>query len=149
MMSLSSSVTSDNGMLFIKGCIYLLILIYASLIDIKTKTIPDKVHIAIILIGIIGAGITKLIAALIIPIPFIITTLIKGNGIGGGDIKFMAANGFLLGMRGGFAGSIIGLLLAVVVNTVYYKVKKKDKGISFPLAPYLSTGCFFSYLIQF
>lgn len=64
----------------------------------------------------------------------------KGGGIGGGDVKFMAANGFMLGLKRGFIASIIGLILAIAVNSIIYKLKGKDKDISFPLASYLSMG---------
>jgi hypothetical protein len=39
----------------------------------------------------------------------------------------MAASGFLLGLKGGFIASIIGLILAVTINFIYYKVKNMDK----------------------
>jgi len=132
----------------IKGILYVLILAYASFYDIKTKTIPDKVHIVIVIVALINLNsLNSIIGLLLVPIPFFITALIKGGGIGGGDVKFMVANGFFLGVKGGFIASIIGLTLAVVANFIYYKIKKKDKNISFPLAPYLSIGCFLTYLL--
>lgn len=138
----------DDTNLIIKGFFYALILMYTSYIDIKTKTIPDKVHVLILLISLIKINlIYSLLGFLIVPLPFFITALLKGGGIGGGDVKFMAASSFLLGIKGGFIASIIGLLLALIINAILYKVKNKDKNISFPLAPYLSVGCFLSYLI--
>jgi leader peptidase (prepilin peptidase)/N-methyltransferase len=89
---------------------------------------------------------SSIIGLIFVSIPFLLTALLKGGGIGGGDVKFMAANGFFLGVKGGFIGSIIGLIIAIVVNAIYYKIKDKDKKISFPLAPYLSIGCFLTYL---
>lgn len=138
----------DDINLIVKGFFYALILIYASYKDTKEKIIPDKVHLMIIVISLIKINlIVAIIGFIIVPLPFFITTLLKGDGIGGGDIKFMAASGFLLGVKGGFIASIIGLTLAVVTNVIYYKIKNKDKNISFPLAPYLSIGCFLSFLI--
>ncbi|UZQ48859.1 prepilin peptidase [Clostridium kluyveri] len=132
----------------IKGFFYALILMYASYVDIRTKTIPDKIHVLVLLISLIKINlINSMLGFLIVPLPFFITALLKGGGIGGGDVKFMAASGFLLGLNGGFIASIIGLLLALIINAILYKVKNKDKNISFPLAPYLSVGCFLSYLI--
>lgn len=137
-----------DSVIILKGFLYFLILNYASFYDIKTKTIPDKVHILIILLGLISINPVNSIAGLMfVPIPFFITAVLKGGGIGGGDIKFMGGNGFLLGVKGGFIGSLIGLIIAITINTAYYKLKKKDKNISFPLAPYLSVGCFLSYLL--
>lgn len=137
-----------DSIFILKGFLYFLILAYASFYDIKTKTIPDRVHIIIILLGLININPLDSITGLIfVPIPFLITALLKGDGIGGGDVKFMAANGFFLGLKGGFMGSFLGLAIAVLVNAIYYKIKNKDKNISFPLAPYLSIGCFFAYLL--
>ncbi|WP_027626214.1 prepilin peptidase [Clostridium lundense] len=132
----------------IKGILYVLILAYASFCDIKTKTIPDKVHILIIIVALINLdSLNSIIGLLFVPMPFFITALIKGGGIGGGDAKFMGANGFFLGVKGGLFGSFLGLIIAITVNKVYYKIKKKDNNISFPLAPYLSVGCFLTYLL--
>lgn len=132
----------------LKGILYVLILAYASFCDIKTKTIPDKVHILIIIVALINLdSLNSIIGLLFVPMPFFITALIKGGGIGGGDAKFMGANGFFLGLKGGLVGSFLGLIIAITVNKIYYKIRNKDINISFPLAPYLSAGCFLTYLL--
>lgn len=142
-----AAIAFGNNLFILKGFLYALILAYASFSDIKTKTIPDKVHILIILVELINMNPVNSITGLIfVPIPFLITALFKQGGIGGGDVKFMAANGFILGIKGGFIGSFIGLIIAVIVNAIYYKIKNRDKNISFPLSPYLSIGCFLTYL---
>lgn len=141
-------IALDDVYLIVKGFFYALILIYASYKDIKEKIIPDKVHTMIMVFSLIKIDLmVATLGFVIVPLPFFITALLKGDGIGGGDIKLMAASGFFLGLKGGFIASIIGLTLAVVVNFIYYEIKNKDKNISFPLAPYLSIGCFLSYLI--
>jgi len=131
-------------LMIIKGCLFAGILMIAGYIDIKTKTIPDWIHVLIILVGLIEINLMKsMIGFIIVPLPFFIMACLKENSIGGGDIKLMAACGFFLGVRGGVIGSIIGLLMAVVVNGVYYAIKNKNKNISFALAPYLGMGCIF------
>lgn len=148
MNSFYSTAFGDMG-LIIKGFFYILILIYSSYEDYRTKTILDKVHLGILILGMFQSSLAPGIAGFIcVPIPFLMTVFMKGGGIGGGDVKFMAANGFMLGMKGGFIASVIGLILAIAVNSIIYKIKGKDKNISFPLAPYLSVGCFLVYLIQ-
>lgn len=138
----------DDVNLIVKGFFYVLILIYASYSDLKEKIIPDKVHLMIMVVSLIKINLmAAILGFIIVPLPFFITALLKGDGIGGGDVKLMAASGFLLGLKGGFIASIIGLTLAVAVNFIYYEIKNKDKNISFPLVPYLSIGCFLSYLI--
>ena len=134
----------------IKGFLFAQILIFAGYYDVKTKTIPDILHVLIILTAFINLDLLQsILGFLIVPVPFLIPALAKSNGVGGGDVKLMAACGFLLGIKGGFTAGIIGLLLAVIINSVYYKVINKDKNISFALAPYLGMGCFAAYLNLF
>lgn len=142
------NIALDDRYLIVKGFFYALILIYASYRDIKEKIIPDKVHLIIMIVSLVKINLmNSALGFVIVPLPFFITALLKGEGIGGGDIKLMAASGFLLGLKGGFIASIIGLILAVVINFIYYKIRNKDKNTSFPLAPYLSIGCSLSFLI--
>lgn len=66
----------------LKGILYVLILAYASFCDIKTKTIPDKVHILIIIVALINLNsLNSIIGLLLVPIPFFTTALIKNGGI--------------------------------------------------------------------
>lgn len=139
----------DDPLMIVKGFLFAVVLIIAGYIDIRTKTIPDYVHILIFIIGLINIDLLQSILGLIIvPLPFFIMACLKENSIGGGDIKLMAACGFLLGVTGGLTGSIIGLMIAVVVNGLYYTVKNKDKTIGFALAPYLGLGCMFAYIVE-
>jgi leader peptidase (prepilin peptidase)/N-methyltransferase len=141
-------IALDDVSFIVKGFFYALILMYASYNDKKEKIIPDKVHFMIMIVSCIKLNLMgAILGFVIVPLPFFITALLKDDGIGGGDVKLMAASGFLLGLKGGFIASIIGLTLAIAINLIYYKIKNKDKKISFPLAPYLSIGCFLSYLI--
>lgn len=104
MKNMSFRIDYDSWLMIIKGFIYFIILIYASYEDLKTKTIPDKVHVCIILIGLLGDSIiNSIMASIVISLPFMITALVKDNGIGGGDVKFMAVNGFALGIKKGLS----------------------------------------------
>lgn len=136
-------------LIIIKGFLFAGILIVAGYSDIKTKTIPDWIHILIFLAGFININLMEsMIGLIIVPLPFFIMACFKENSIGGGDIKLMAACGFFLGISGGLIGSIIGLLMTVAVNGVYYAIKNKDKNIGFALAPYLGMGCIFAYIFK-
>ncbi|MCG8540157.1 MAG: A24 family peptidase [Clostridia bacterium] len=137
-----------DDLMIIKGFLFAEILIFTAYVDLKTKTIPDIVHILIIAVSLINPHLYQLAGLLIVPVPFLIPALLKGNSIGGGDIKMMGGIGFFLGVKKGFLASIIGLIFAIAVNEVYYKLKQKDRSISFPLAPYLGLGGFLSFLLQ-
>jgi leader peptidase (prepilin peptidase)/N-methyltransferase len=134
--------------MIIKDVSFAIILIVAGYIDIKTKTIPDYIHVLIIIIGFINIDLLdSIIGLIIVPLPFFITACLKENSIGGGDIKLMGACGFFLGLTSGLIGSVIGLGLGVLVNGVYYMIKKRKKSIGFALAPYLGLGSYLSFVL--
>lgn len=119
------------------------ILLFASVYDIKTHTVPDYAHILIMSAGLLRfQPLPAFLGFILVPLPFFIAALRKENSVGGGDIKLMAACGFVLGVRLGFTALIFGLVMAVLWNAAYNKEKKP-----FALAPYLTFGCFMA-LIQ-
>lgn len=118
------------------------ILIFASFYDIRTHTVPDAVHLFILLVGLIEVSLLPAVSGfLLVPLPFMLAAMFKTGSIGGGDIKLMAACGFVLGVSRGFTASFIGLVLAVLVNGVH-----KRRNRPFPLVPYLTAGCFAALL---
>lgn len=64
----------------------------------------------------------------------------KGNGIGGGDIKLMAAAGLLLGWKNILLALAIGSITGSVIHLSLMKIKKKDRVLAF--GPYLAFGIF-------
>ncbi len=68
----------------------------------------------------------------------------KGEGIGGGDVKLMAAAGLLLGWRKILLAFFIGAVSGAVVHPV--RMIWKGKGKMMALGPYLSLGIFISIL---
>lgn len=68
----------------------------------------------------------------------------KGNGIGGGDVKLMAAAGLFLGWKRIFLALAIGSFTALVVHTALIIFKKKGHMLAF--GPYLSVGIFCALL---
>ncbi|EQK76134.1 type IV leader peptidase family protein [Clostridioides difficile CD113] len=78
-------------------------------------------------------------------LPFLLAAVFCG-GMGGGDIKLMAAAGLVLGLPAGIFATILGLSL-VLVYSVFLKICKKTQVIAVPLVPFLSAGCAAGYLI--
>lgn len=128
-------------------------LIVISFIDLEHRIIPDSIVIALIIAGIffniVNTEITwldSLIGFFAASIPLLIIAMIFKGGMGGGDIKLMAAAGLFLGWRlillslfiASIAGSIIGIGLMV-----FEKKKRKD---AIPFGPFLATGIFTSLL---
>lgn len=135
-------------LLLYKGSIFVVLLLVASVIDIKKRIIPDEICILIALTGLIIFEPVKLLGILA-ALPFLFAALLWG-GMGGGDIKLMAASGIVLGITGGIVASVIGLtamLLFYVVYSIIQRLQGRECQKAFPLAPFLSIGCIAVYLI--
>ena len=127
---------------------FVILLTYAALIDLRTRTIPDHIPVLIILIGLIDMElIPSILGLMIVPLPFFIMALLKENSVGGGDIKLMGACGFYLGLQAGYVASILGLMFAIIVHLVYSVIGSKKMNKSIPLAPYLGAGCLIAHFI--
>lgn len=132
----------------VKGCILCFVLVLSSFEDIKTRECDDFLHLMIVIAAFIGTSAISIIgmyfAGIIVFALMLGTVLFTKGEIGGADIKFSAACAFLLGIRKGIIGLMIGLILAVIVNLIKNR-KNKDKG--FPMIPYLAVGFMTAYFI--
>lgn len=126
-------------------CVICSCLLVLSLIDVRTHEIPLSVNIVIFSMGVvrvltdlhnwkeyvIGFGAT-LFAFLLI---YFVT---KGQGMGGGDIKLMAAAGLFLGWRLILVALIVGCFLGSVIHITLMKVKGAGRVLA--MGPYFSAG---------
>ena len=127
--------------------IYLLILCRVAYTDWQYQKIEPWTHIGIlILAGIemmchIGIAVKdRLAGAVIIAVPMLLLTVLLKGGFGGGDIKLMAASGFLLGVRMTVYSTAVGIILSgiyVSILLVNGKIGRKDQ---FALGPFLVMG---------
>jgi leader peptidase (prepilin peptidase)/N-methyltransferase len=128
--------------LTLKFSVFALILVIAGYIDVKTRIIPDWIHILIVVVAFIGVDwMNSMLGLFFVPLPYFIMALLKENSIGGGDIKLMGACGFYLGVRAGYAASIVGLFIAVISYAVIRLIAGQKINQSLPLAPFLGAGC--------
>ncbi|MCL6457811.1 MAG: prepilin peptidase [Gorillibacterium sp.] len=119
-------------------------LLWAAIMDLKKRIIPDWTWIAVLLIS--GASalllpaptLTQRIAGFLLPGLCLLFLALKYGGVGGGDIKLTAAMGFCFGLN---ALAFI-LFFALPPACMYAKVTKQR---SVPLAVFLCVG-FFVYL---
>jgi len=125
-------------------------LIVIAVIDWRTYEIPFGLNVFIALLGIADIAykavnrdftgiIDNLIGAISVSgfllILFIAT---KGRGIGGGDIKLMAAAGLLIGWKNIILAFVIGCVLGSVIHLIRMKVSGQDHVLAF--GPYLAAG---------
>lgn len=136
-------------LLLYKSGIFVALLLAASVIDIRKRIIPDEICILIALTGLIFFEPVKLLGILA-ALPFLLAALFWG-GMGGGDIKLMAASGIVLGITGGIMASIIGLTAMLLFYAVYSTIQrlcKRECQKAFPLAPFLSIGYIAIYFMN-
>ena len=125
----------------VKGIIFCLLLAFSSYEDIKTRECENYVHLMIVIAAFIGTDMSALpgmlLSALIIGGIMLTTAAVTKSSIGGADIKLSAA-------VQGMTGLMIGLILAIIINSIKNR-KKKHEG--FPLIPYLAVGFTAAYFM--
>ena len=131
-------------------------LIVIAVIDWRTYEIPFGLNVFIAVLGVaviveklvnrdFTGAIDNLIGAVCVSGFLLILYLVtKGRGIGGGDIKLMAAAGLFLGWKNCILAFIIGCVLGSVIHLIRMKVSNKDHVLAF--GPYLAAGIFIASL---
>lgn len=150
-MAVAGGATLSLSLIFfLKGLLLTLLLACSSFQDVKTRQIPDSLSVAITAVGFIHfSPLFSLSGMFLTGIPYFVAAVISKGKLGGGDIKLMAACGFVLGPVGGTIQSIIGLtfvLLAAAgigIKSGYQSAKQT----SLPLAPFLSAGGLFAFIM--
>lgn len=131
-----------EGFLF---SLFLSLLWGVALVDYFTYEIPLELNLWIVVLGVfrICTDVSQwwlyllgmVSASSILLIAYLFT---KKRGIGGGDIKLVAASGLVLGGTKVFLALFLGLLLSVLVYPFHRK--KGENGRFFALGPYLAIG---------
>ncbi|MBF4692286.1 prepilin peptidase [Fusibacter ferrireducens] len=148
MCMISLIIAFSESVSTIKIVLFGAVLVVAGFIDFKTRTIPDWIHVLVIMIAFIGIDLMdSLTGLLIVPFPYLMMAFLKENSIGGGDVKLMGACGFYLGLQAGCVASILGLVLAIIGHFVCRVIFGKMLNKSIPLAPYLGAGCLIAHFI--
>lgn len=142
-----------NWWLCAQNCLLYIVLAYAAMVDLKMKLVSNWTHL--ILIGVACIRLVSMLLAqqymemipfglgfILLPLPlFAAAGLSKKNcGVGGGDIKLMAALGLNLGIFNGFYALVGGLILSVIVVGIRIAAKKTDRSVSYALVLYLAIG---------
>ena len=120
-------------------------LIALSVIDFRTYEIPVGFNVFILILGLIRV-ITDyhswpeyIIGLVSVSVPLlIIFYATKGRGIGGGDVKLMAAAGLLVGWKLAVLAFFLGCLLGSVIHIARMKISGESHVLA--MGPYLSAG---------
>lgn len=135
----------EGGYDFVLGGLVASALLCLSVVDTLTYEIPPQINLFIV-----GVGVVNLILDLeswplyvigafaVSGIFFIIALCTKGRGMGGGDIKLMAALGFYLGWKKILLVMVLGCILGAVIHSILMAVTKKQRMLAF--GPYLSAA---------
>ena len=146
-----------SDLLFLRMLIpflYLGILAAVAWADGHTRTIPDFFSLAILVLGVAALWLfpehglaDRLAGLIIIALPMLLLTLLFRRGFGGGDIKLMAASGFLLGWRAMLSATFFGLIAAAVFCVWQLLLGKMNRKSAFPLGPFLVIGLMIEMLL--
>jgi prepilin signal peptidase PulO-like enzyme (type II secretory pathway) len=126
----------------------------AAIIDIRTRKIPNsliKVMLATWILTIvpllftdtqyaIGLLYDSLAGFAVSGGLFLIVYVLSRKGLGGGDVKFMAAAGLFLGYSLSVSAILFGTVLAAVTGGILILCKKINRKDPIPLAPFLFAG---------
>lgn len=134
----------------------------ASVMDIKTKRIPNELILAMLAAWVFTmtpklfidteAGVSLLkdsaLGFLIGGGLFMVVYLVSRKGLGGGDVKFMAAAGLYLGFGGTIPAMLFGTILAALTGLALILMKKIGRKDTIPLAPFLYIGMLITVFLQ-
>ena len=126
-------------------CLLFSALLALSVIDFRTFEIPVGFNIFILILGLVRVAtdyknwLLYLIGLVSVSLfLFAIFAITKGRGIGGGDVKLMAATGLLLGWKLNLHGFVMGCILGSIIHIIRMKVSKEGRTLA--MGPYLSLG---------
>jgi leader peptidase (prepilin peptidase)/N-methyltransferase len=127
------------------------ILLCITLIDADTQEIPDSLNLAILICGIaaiwLDAGVTlpsRFIGIVAVSLPLFLFALLISGAFGMGDVKLMAAAGFLLGWQHALLAFFIAVLIGGAYGVVVLATRKKGRKDHFAFGPCLAVGIFAS-----
>ncbi len=126
------------------------LLLIVSFIDAKYQLIPDGLVISILVLAIVNMIYMKAyVSAPLLPylmgffaasLPLLLLGIVYEDGLGGGDIKLMAAAGIFTGWKLILLGLFLGNLMALVYVGWLYLQGKAGRGTAIAFGPFLSSG---------
>lgn len=146
----------DNRTALIESVLYCLMasaLLALSVIDFRTFIIPFGFNVFIFCLGVVNLLyriiFTKSPDIWLYIIGFCVTSAISGllylfGAMGGGDVKLLAASGFLIGWKLSLLSFFVGCIIGAIVHPIRMKVSKQGRTLA--MGPYLSAGILLAVL---
>lgn len=132
-------------------CLLVSALLVLSVIDFRTYEIPFGINLFILMLGLVhllldNANWSDYAIGLVSVSAFLhlIYIVSNGRGIGGGDVKLMAACGLLLGWKLIILAFILGCIIGSVVHLLRMKISRATHVLA--MGPYLALGVFIAAL---
>ncbi|AHF09657.1 MULTISPECIES: A24 family peptidase [Dehalobacter] len=129
------------------------ILLLIAFIDFKTMLIPNWSVLLILVLGILFAffnqdvsWLERLIGFFGAGLGLLLIYIFSRGGIGGGDIKLMAAAGFFLGWKLTFWAMLVGSIIGGVFGVIILVSGKGQLKTAIPYGPFLVIGIIGSIL---
>ncbi len=119
-----------------------------SILDIKTREIPDWISVFVALSAVINFR-TENLFGLIVAAIFFVTALVTGK-IGGGDVKLITALSMICGLWGSFLLLLFAqtaMLIFYAGNSYFCKINGKTASKTLPFVPFIFIGYLSSALI--
>ncbi len=112
-----------------------------SVMDIKTREIPNWISLGVLLAAFLNFNIQNL-WGIIVAVIFFSVALVTGK-IGGGDVKLIAALSVVCGLWGSFALLLFAqtaMLIYYAGNYILCKINGKTASKSLPFVPFITFG---------
>lgn len=128
------------------------ILVVISFIDLEHQIIPDGLVIVTIVLGILnifvsGKGpLEHVIGFFAVSLILLLVAILSNGGMGGGDIKLMAAAGLFLGWKLILLSLVVASIVGSFISIGLLVSKKADRKSMIPFGPFLSIGILISCL---
>lgn len=123
------------------------ILLVISIIDFKIKIIPNQLNVLLLMSGIWSSFVfqevtfpSRFLGMFSVSIPMLVLAILCSGGLGGGDIKLMAASGMLLGIKWNIFAACVGLFLGGLYGFFLLITKHAGRKDYFALGPFLCIG---------
>jgi leader peptidase (prepilin peptidase)/N-methyltransferase len=124
-----------------------LILVIASITDLKERIVPNRLTLGAALAGLLLAAssgpvavLGALAAGIALAAPLLLVSLARPEGMGMGDVKLVCVIGIFLGWQA-WPALLTGLLLAATAGALFAAgAHRRPSQVALPLAPFLALG---------